>query len=77
MTKIGSKIRSKSSGITGKVTERIVIERGHQLVAPLPGDLPALDTGEYAERVDLRVEYVDAAGNAAEALIHESDAESA
>lgn len=69
--KIGSNVRSKTSGTAGKVTERIVIEKGHQIEPPLNGP------GKYEERVDLRVAYTDDHGNKAEVLIHESDAETA
>lgn len=76
--KVGSRVRSSSSGVAGRVTERIVIPEGIELVPPNPGSTKGDNDGsKYAERVDLRVEYTDGNGNKAEALIHESDAEPA
>lgn len=72
MHDVGTRIRSVSSGVAGLVTERIVIAKGHELLPPLNGS-----DGAYEERVDLRVQYTDAHGNQAEALIHETDAEDA
>lgn len=75
---IGSHVRSKTSGISGLVTERIVVAEGHEVLPPTPGSTKGPGDGSsYEERVDLRVEYTDAAGNQAEALIHEADAEPA
>jgi hypothetical protein len=74
--KIGTKVRSKTSGISGVITERIVIERGHQITPPPPG-AAEYEGGEYAQRVDLRIEYTDDQGKKSEHLIHENDAEPA
>ena len=75
--KVGQKVRSKSSGVSGKVTEIIEIEQGHQIEPPLAGT--AFPEGKYEPRVDLRVAYSDPEGKYApgEVLIHEADAESA
>lgn len=69
---VGSRVRSRTSHTSGLVTERIVIEKGHELLPPLNGS-----DGAYEERVDLRVEYTDDHGDQAEVLIHETDAEAA
>lgn len=73
----GSKVRSMTSGVSGLVTERITIEEGHQIEPRLFAGTEHETPGVFEERVDLRVEYTDAAGNTAEALIHETDAEKA
>lgn len=74
--KNGSRVRSRTSLTMGVVTERIHIEEGHEIVPPAPGSTKGEDDGAvYEERYDLRVKYTDAAGNEAEVLIHESDAE--
>lgn len=76
--KAGDRVRSKMSGTTGLVTERIVIPEGHEVVPPWPGSTKGEDDGAvYDERVDLRIQYTDRDGNEAEALIHETDAEKA
>jgi hypothetical protein len=75
--KKGSKVRSKTSGIVGKITEIIEIEHGHQIVPPVPGTNPGEGISEYEPRTDLRIEYTDDAGNTAEHLIHATDAEAA
>lgn len=76
--KVGANVRSKTSGIAGRVTERLVIDEGHEITPPRPGSTKGEDDGSaYERRVDLRVEYTDAAGNTAQALIHETDAEPA
>lgn len=76
MATIGDKVRSRTSGTTGVVTEVIEIEHGHEIVAPIPGTEPA-ETGKYEPRTDLRVEYTDNAGNTSEVLMHDTDAEPA
>jgi hypothetical protein len=74
--KAGDKVRHKSSGHFGVVTERIEIEQGHQLVAPAPGDTSdGLQSGKYEPRVDLRVKYTDDAGHKAEVLLPEAEVE--
>lgn len=76
--KAGDRVRSATTGTTGLVTERIVIEQGHEIIPPRPGSTKDQDDGAvYEKRVDLRVEYTDKAGNQAEVLIHETDAEGA
>lgn len=75
--KAGDRVRSKSSGNSGLVTERIVIEEGHQVEPRLFAGTEHETPGVFEQRVDLRVEYTDDAGNKAEVLIHETDAEKA
>jgi len=75
--KAGDKVRSKSSGHAGLVTERIVIEEGHEIEPRLFAGSPHETPGKFEQRVDLRVEYTDDAGNKAEVLVHETDAEAA
>lgn len=75
--KAGDRVRSKTSGTAGLVTERIVIERGHEIEPPLFAGSEYERPGKFEQRVDLRVQYTDAAGNDAEVLIHETDAEKA
>lgn len=80
MTKFnaGTRVRSKTSGTAGLVTERIVITEGHEVLPPRPGSTKGEDDGAvYEERVDLRVQYTDGQGNQAEVLMHEADAERA
>jgi hypothetical protein len=73
--KVGSKVRSKTSGASGTVTEIIKINKGHQIEPPLAGT--EHPDGVYEERTDLRVEYTSPDGRTGEVLIHEADAESA
>lgn len=76
--KEGDRVRSTASGTTGLVTERIVIEQGHEILPPRPGSTKDQDDGAvYDERVDLRVQYTDRNGDQAEVLMHETEAESA
>lgn len=76
--KAGDRVRSKTSGTAGLVTERIYIAEGHEVLPPTPGSTKGEDDGAvYDERYDLRVQYEDAAGNQAEVLMHETDAEAA
>lgn len=73
--KAGDKVRSKTSGTFGLVTERIHIKEGHEIIPPRPGSIKGNDDGAvYEERYDLRVQYTDEAGNETEVLMHESDA---
>lgn len=74
--KAGDRVRSKTTGTRGLVTERIIIKEGHEIIPPRPGSTKGEDDGAvYEPRVDLRVEYTDAQGNQAEVLVHEKDAE--
>lgn len=76
--KAGDRVRSKSSGTAGLVTERIPIKEGHEVLPPKPGSTKGDDDGAvYDERVDLRVQYTDAQGDQAEVLLHEADCEAA
>lgn len=76
--KDGDRVRSKTSGTSGLVTERLYIAQGHEVIPPMPGTVKDEDDGAvYDERYDLRVQYTDAEGNQAEVLMHETDAEPA
>jgi hypothetical protein len=71
--KVGTRIRSRRTGIVGKVTEVIEIEQGHQVHPPLAGT--EHPNGKYSPRTDLRVEYEDDDGKViGEQLVHADDA---